>query len=416
MGFFFVMDKVQKKLVFSVLQYLNGISESAPEGVDVESLEVAVQCLGQAFSIDVTDEEQKKDLEISASLDQLFKYGLALDTADDTPITRILKQAVDTVGKAKDQTPPKTEDERIFDEKFQKYIATLTEKGYFQGTEEGSDEYNQRLQKAKDRLIAEEEKALEARKEQAEIKKAEGNTFLRESKIQEAISSYSEAIKLYPKNAIYYANRAAAYTTLRDHEAAIEDCIAAVKIDPTYSKAFSRLGLAYFSLGRYHEAVHSYERAVELDPTNETIAQSLEIARKKDAEKLAAEGDDGRTCQHGQRGATGGHGHAHAGNQPAAGGMPDFSSLMNNPGIQNMVNSMQSGGGMPNISEMLNNPDIMSQATQLLNNPGVGNLLNNPAVMNMASQFMSNPDMMSSMMRNFGGMGGQNNGGDKKQD
>ena len=85
--------------------------------------------------------------------------------------------------------------------------ATLTEKGYFQGTEEGSDEYNQRLQKAKDRLIAEEEKALEARKEQAEIKKAEGNTFLRESKIQEAISSYSEAIKLYPKNAIYYANR-----------------------------------------------------------------------------------------------------------------------------------------------------------------------------------------------------------------
>ena len=141
--------------------------------------------------------------------------------------------------------------------------------------------------------------------------------------------------------------------------------------------------LAYFSLGRYHEAVHSYERAVELDPTNETIAQSLEIARKKDAEKLAAEGDDGRTCQHGQRGATGGHGHAHAGNQPAAGGMPDFSSLMNNPGIQNMVNSMQSGGGMPNISEMLNNPDIMSQATQLLNNPGVGNLLNNPAVMNM---------------------------------
>ena len=109
----------------------------------------------------------------------------------------------------------------------------------------------------------------------------------------------------------------------------------------------------------------------------------MEIARKKDAEKLAAEGDDGRTCQHGQRGATGGHGHAHAGNQPTAGGMPDFSSLMNNPGIQNMVNSMQSGGGMPNISEMLNNPDIMSQATQLLNNPGVGNLLNNPAVMNM---------------------------------
>ena len=45
---------------------------------------------------------------------------------------------------------------------------------------------------------------------------------------------------------------------------------------------------------------------------------------------------------------------------------------------------MQSGeGGMPNISDMLNNPQVLSQASQLLNSPGVGNLLNNPAVMNM---------------------------------
>ena len=130
----------------------------------------------------------------------------------------------------------------MFDEKFKKYLATLTEKGFFVGTEEGSAEYNERVQKARTRLQAEEEKVKQARIEQAELKKTEGNTLLRESKINEAIACYTEAINLNPSNAIYYGNRAAAYTSLREHEKAIEDCIAAVKIDPLYGKAFSRLG------------------------------------------------------------------------------------------------------------------------------------------------------------------------------
>ena len=149
------------------------------------------------------------------------------------------------------------------------------------------------------------------------------------------------------------------------------------------------LRLAYFSLGRYHEAVHSYERAKELDPTNETISQSLEIAKKKDAEKLAAEGPDGRTCTaHGNPGS--GHGHSHGpgaehSHGAGAGGMPDISGLMNNPAIQNMVSGMQQGGagGMPDFSSMLNNPEVMGAATQMLNNPGVSSLLNNPSIMNM---------------------------------
>merc|ERR1711974_176884 len=153
-----------------------------------------------------------------------------------------------------------------------------------------------------------------------------GNTLLRESKHDEAIEKYTEAINLNPYNAIYYANRAAAYTSLRRHDKAIEDCKKAVAVDPTYGKAYSRMGLAYFSLGRYHEAVHAYESAKKLDPENASIIQSLEIAKKKHIEKPGAEGA-GHGHSHGE-GA--GHGHSH-------GGAPDLSGLMNNPGIQNMV-------------------------------------------------------------------------------
>ena len=150
--------------------------------------------------------------------------------------------------------------------------------------------------------------------------------------------------------------------------------------------------MAYFSLGRYHEAVHAYERAKELDPDNQSILQSLEIAKKKHADKVAEEGgghghshDAGHGHSH-----DGGHGHSHAG------GTPDLSGLMNNPGIQNMVNSFQSQmqtGQAPNISEILSNPDMMNTAAQMMNNPGVSGLLNNPAIMNMfvLFRFTSHP-------------------------
>lgn len=134
----------------------------------------------------------------------------------------------------------------LFEEKFEKYLASLSEKGFFTGTEPGSQEYNERVEKARERLQQEEEKAKERRIEQAEQKKVEGNTFLRDSKIDEAIEAYSEAINLYPNNAIYYANRAAAYTSLRRHDKAIEDCKKAVVIDPNYGKAYSRMGFESF--------------------------------------------------------------------------------------------------------------------------------------------------------------------------
>jgi hypothetical protein len=85
---------VEKKLLFSVLQYLTDLSASNPEGVDVESLDVAIQCLGTAFSLDVTDEEQIKSLGLATSLKEIFKYGLVLDASDDSPISSMLKTVI----------------------------------------------------------------------------------------------------------------------------------------------------------------------------------------------------------------------------------------------------------------------------------------------------------------------------------
>jgi len=59
---------------------------------------------------------------------------------------------------------------------------------------------------------------------------------------QEAVDFYTQAINSNPKNAVYFANRAAACSKMGNHNAAVSDAQAAVELDPKYSKAYSRLG------------------------------------------------------------------------------------------------------------------------------------------------------------------------------
>jgi len=59
---------------------------------------------------------------------------------------------------------------------------------------------------------------------------------------EEAIKLYTEAISIWPNNAIYYANRAAAYSCVRKFEEAAQDCELSIQRDPSYGKAYSRLG------------------------------------------------------------------------------------------------------------------------------------------------------------------------------
>lgn len=63
-----------------------------------------------------------------------------------------------------------------------------------------------------------------------------------------AVEKYSEAIEADPNNAIYYGNRAAAYSQLNQHEQAVYDAKKALQVNPDYSKAYSRLGYLILAL------------------------------------------------------------------------------------------------------------------------------------------------------------------------
>lgn len=177
-------------------------------------------------------------------------------------------------------------------------------------------------------------KANDASRAAAEELKNLGNSHLAAKRAAEAAEEYTKAIELDPENAVYYSNRAAAFTMQEDYTSAIEDGLAAVSLNPRYAKAYGRLGAAYLGVGNIDKATESYQKALELEPDNLSYKAALEQTRTKVP----------RTSP-----------------RPTPAGGIDFASLMNNPEIMNMA------------AQMMNNPEAMRN---MMNNPNVASMLN----------------------------------------
>jgi hypothetical protein len=73
------LDLMHKRVVLSVIQYLNGLAQSAdaaPTGLDREGLEVAVQCISSAFGVDATNAEHQAQFGVPFLLTDIYNYGL----------------------------------------------------------------------------------------------------------------------------------------------------------------------------------------------------------------------------------------------------------------------------------------------------------------------------------------------------
>ena len=223
--------------------------------------------------------------------------------------------------------------------------------------------------------------------QEAESMKQKGNDMMKSEKYREAIECYSKAIELNRANAVYYCNRAAAYSKVSDHQAAVDDCDRALHIDPKYSKAFGRKGIAYGLMNKHREAKECYEHALQLDPNNESYKNNLEIA----SEKLK----DASTKANGDQGLSG----APPGGIP---GMPgglnlgglDFSSFLQNPALVNMATQMMSNPQMQNVMANM----MSGQAGQPGGEAGIANLLQ--AGQQLAEQVrQENPELVDQLRR-----------------
>ncbi|XP_006454709.1 hypothetical protein AGABI2DRAFT_133386, partial [Agaricus bisporus var. bisporus H97] len=59
------MSEKQQRLVLSIIDFLNqSINDGTVKADDKESLEVAVQCIGEAFGVDPANKEQVEKLSV----------------------------------------------------------------------------------------------------------------------------------------------------------------------------------------------------------------------------------------------------------------------------------------------------------------------------------------------------------------
>jgi len=274
-------------------------------------------------------------------------------------------------------------------------VQSIKKKGFFNGTDIGTSEYEQRFVRARQKFMEKfsspnasqfkEEDSLQQPKqepmdvsstsatpsldsiEQAEHYKNQGNQMLSSKQYTKAIEFYTKAIELNPNNAIYYCNRAAAYSHMGQHQKAVDDCKSSINLNPNYSKAYGRLGLAYFSLGKYTEAVAEYKKGLQLEPNSSSLKESLAAAeRKLNIPSQTSQAPTGAT--------------------------PNLANMFNNPDLVNQMGGMfRDPGGLQGI---LNNPLFQNMAQQMMNNP---------EMMNMATNLMQNPEALNSMLGNLGG-------------
>lgn len=95
-------------------------------------------------------------------------------------------------------------------------------------------------------------------------------------KIAQAVSDFSEAIRLDPKSALAHYNRGNAYFDLKKLAEAAADFDAAVAIDPSFALAFYNRGLVYEKRGDKDRAIADYVHALNLDPDMSSAREKLQ--------------------------------------------------------------------------------------------------------------------------------------------
>jgi stress-induced-phosphoprotein 1 len=139
--------------------------------------------------------------------------------------------------------------------------------------------------------------------------KAQGNKAFSSGDYQSAIDLFSRAIELDNNNHVLYSNRSAAYSSLKNYDAALEDADKAIKSKPDWAKVrviefiyvpfpyymhaqgYGRKGAALYGLQRLTEAEKAYSDGLKLEPDNGTLRKGLEDVRSHQAAPMGMGGD-----------------------------------------------------------------------------------------------------------------------------
>jgi len=107
-----------------------------------------------------------------------------------------------------------------------------------------------------------------------------GTDAQRREDYEHAFEAYTEAIRLEPKKAVYFANRAFCALKLERYAIAAEDSDNALKLNPKYEKALTRGAKAHMKLNNETKAMEMYEFILRhIDQTHAEATKGREEAK-----------------------------------------------------------------------------------------------------------------------------------------
>ncbi|CUG89536.1 Hsc70-interacting protein, putative [Bodo saltans] len=276
---------------------------------------------------------------------------------------------------------------------------------------------------------ADEERAMEV--------KAAAQDLASEGNVEAALEKLTEALRLTPGKAMYWALRSSYFLQLKKPVAAIEDATRALSINSENARALRVRGTAYRHLGRWEESAHDlneaqvvdYDEGVqellsvvqpkanhkrdarrhkELDEQNRR-QEELRRQRQREQEAEAEEAAKASAASGGFPGGmpggfpgagAGGFPGAGAGGFPGAGGIPPgMEALFSDPEI---VAAMQDPEVAPKLAQLMSNP---AAAMQMMGDPKMG-----PLIQKIMAKMMGGGMGGMGGMPGMGGMGGMPGG------
>ena len=119
--------------------------------------------------------------------------------------------------------------------------------------------------------------------EQAEDHLKRGLRLMRESRLEPAIASFTDAIRLDPQYSTAYLNRGKAFLNQGVEKKALADLTTAIRLEPS-ARAYAYRGWAYNVDGQYADAIADCEEALRLDPEDAAAYWTRGTARFKRGE------------------------------------------------------------------------------------------------------------------------------------
>ena len=132
------------------------------------------------------------------------------------------------------------------------------------------------------------EKFDKPEKEDHSIPFNQGNKYLGDSKYDEAILSFKEAVRIKPDFAEAYNYLGVAYRKAEKKDEAIDAYKKAIKVKPDYELAYFLLGVAYGSKGMSKEAKEAYKNAIRLNDNDKYAHFNLGLNYKQEGNMAKA--------------------------------------------------------------------------------------------------------------------------------